>query len=181
MKTRHVVSTLAVVAGFSCVLGWFLATNPPLPPVRSIVLEVAPLPSSDSVSRGCALLVSNASNYSVEYAKGFNKIWVEIAYVSNDVWQTHEVRTPGVGSFLLAPRAVIKDTIKVPETATVFKVGLHITSLTWRGRFAFRMSGSAISGRLAPLTGFLLVQDEKKRSRTEWSDEQNVAYLWNGN
>lgn len=181
MKTRCVVFLLTVVAGFSCVLGWFLVTNPPLPPLRSIVLEITPLPSSDNVSRGCALAVSNASNYPVEYAKGFNKIWVDIAYVSNGVWQTHEVRTPGVGSFLLAPHAVIKDTIKVPEAATVFKVGLHSTSLTWRGRFAFRMSGSQIGRHLAPLMGFLLVQDEKKRSRAEWTEEQNVAHLWKGN
>jgi len=181
MNKRHVVFTLIVVAGFSSALGWFLATNPPLPPARSIILEVAHLPSSDSVSRRCTILVSNASNYSVEYAEGFNKIWFEIAYVSNGVWQTYEVRTPGVGSFLLAPHAVVKDTVKVPETTSVFKVGLHITSLTWRGRFAFRMFGSKIGRHLGPLMGFLLVQDEKKRSRTEWSDEQNVTHLWKGN
>lgn len=181
MKKRHLIGVLAVAVGFTCALGWFLVTTPPLPPARSLVLEVAPLPSDDRVSRGCSLLVSNTSEYPVEYAKGFNKVWVQIAYKSNGVWETHEVRTPGVGSFLLAPRAVLKDNFKVPETATAFKVGLHMTSLTWRGRFAFRMSGSKTSRQLAPLMGFLLVQDEKKRSTTEWSDEQDVAHLWKGN
>ena len=122
------------------------------------------------------VLVSNSSSYPVEYAKGFNKFWFEIAYLSNGVWQTFEVRTPGVGSWLLAPHGLVTDTIKVPEAASVFKVGLHITSLTWRGRFAFRMSGSRFNGFFGPLLGFLLVQDEERRSNMEWSDEQESPH-----
>jgi hypothetical protein len=181
MKKRHFVATVATVVGFLCVFGWSLVKTPSLPPARSLVLDVEPIPSDDNISRRCALLVSNISEFPVEYAEGFNKLWVEITYKSNGVWITHEVRTPGVGSFLLAPHAVLRDTFNVPETATVFKVGLHITSLTWRGRFAFRMSRSKTSRHLSPLIGFLLVQDEKNRSTTEWSEVQDVARLWKVN
>lgn len=177
----RVVIALSVTAGVLFALGWLVAVNPPLPPARSLVLKIVPRRSGNGVSRECTLLVSNSSSFAVEYAKGFNRIWVDLAYTSNDVWQTYEVRTPGVESCLLVPHAVMTNSIIVPENATAFKVGLYVTSLTWRGQLAFRMSYGAISRYLRRLTGLLLVQDEKRRSREEWSDEQNVADLWKEN
>jgi hypothetical protein len=110
----------------------------------------------------------------VEYGEGFNKILFEIAYISNGVWQPYQVWTPGREDRLLAPHEVVNDSIHVPGDDDLFKVGLHITTLTWRGRLALRLSESRISRYLKPLTGFLIVQDEKKRSTVEWSEVHNV-------
>lgn len=176
MSKRFIAFGLILLAGVSCGIGWLAVTKPPLPPARSIMLEVAPLSSANSVSGIYTVIVSNASNYPVTYAEGFNTILFTIAYMSNGVWQTFQVTTPGSDAWLLAPHGVVTDAIQVPEAASVFKVGLSITSLTWRGQFAFRMSGSRFSEHFKPLMGFLLVQDRERRSKTEWSDEQKVAH-----
>ena len=43
MSKRLIAIGLIVLAGVSCGIGWQAVINPPLPPARSIILEVAPL------------------------------------------------------------------------------------------------------------------------------------------
>jgi hypothetical protein len=70
---------------------------------------------------------------------------------------------------LLPPHDAIVTTVKVPAGVTSFKFGLSFTSLTWRGDLAWRLLDVSFDCR--PIIGFLLRQDEKTRSKTEWSEE----------
>jgi hypothetical protein len=138
---------------------------------RCLDFKVAARLPVQKAPRTFFVVVSNASDCTAEYGAGFNKVWFSIAYLTNGVWQTDVVYTPGGGPALLKAHDTRRDNIVVPENATAFKVGLSVTSLTWRGRFAWVIAGSRFSELLKPLSRSLHVRDQKNRSTIEWSDE----------
>ena len=146
------------------------------PPPRSLAFTISSISLSNGF-RTCNVVVSNVSDYSVEAGGGSDTLWFEIAYLTNEVWQYSHVHTVDGGlAYMAAHSAERKNLIKIPDTATALKVGLNFTSLTWRGQLAFRIAGGPFGGRvLRTVTGFLLLQDEKRRTKTEWSDEFHLV------
>ena len=61
--------------------------------------------------------------------------------------------------------------VELPREASAFRVGLHVTSLTWRGKVAWRFGLSPFQGVLRPLASFLMPSGTQSRSRTEWSSQ----------
>ena len=166
MNKKHILLGFAIGVTVLCLIGWAVATHPPSPPTQSLAFATAFQSRKGTDWRKYMVTVSNTTAYTVEYGKGFNKLWFEIAYASNGVWMTTNVTTPGVESCFLLPHAVLTDSIFVPGDSGPFKIGLHITSLTWRGRFAVSSAHSRYLYRLKDFTGLLLVQDQRRRSST---------------
>jgi hypothetical protein len=148
---------------------------------RCLVFTNGPILYSNGHPRSCSVTVSNATDSVLQFAGGFNKFWFQIDYVDNGVWQRSYVRTPGGDDGLLPPHKALRDTIDVPEGTEALRVGLEITSLTWRGRLAWLIAGSSFGKFLKPVAGFLLVRDERNRSKTEWSDVYHLASTNNVN
>ena len=108
-------SGFAIGVTVLCLIGWAVATHPPSPPTQSLAFATAFQSRKGTDWRKYMVTVSNTTAYTVEYGKGFNKLWFEIAYASNGVWMTTNVTTPGVESCFLLPHAVLTDSIFVPE------------------------------------------------------------------
>ncbi len=163
-KKAYVVMIVTLIVA---VLYWITLTPRP-GPTKSIEITIGPVLTHKSTITICSVLFSNASNYDVQYPGGFGRTWFETAFLKNHVWESGRVSTAGGGLGVLAPHQVVVETIEVPEGVTELKLGLSITSLTWRGRTAWRIL-LHWPEFLRPLCGFLLTQDERKRSTIDWS------------
>jgi hypothetical protein len=170
--TKKIGVVCAVVA--FAALSTVVALYEPSPPQRSVVFTVLPVFASNNTAQTCTVIVSNASDHTVVYTEGFGRIWFDVDYKSNAVWQHYRIETNG-GPALLQPHGVKKNSITVPAGATEIRVGMELTSLTWKGQLAFRIFRSNFGGSVRPIIHFLLVQDESKRSRTEWSETFSVS------
>lgn len=167
---RRVMVVAAVF--FVVVVLWLLLTNPPSSISGKILsFTLTPLMSSNSTPRLCSVVIANTSGSPVMFAGGFNKAWLQIDYLTTNGWRSDQIRTPGGGNGVLQPNQQLTNTVEVPEAASKLRVGLPVTSLTWRGRLAWRVAGNRSVEVLMPLAGFLLRQDEKARSRTDWSGD----------
>lgn len=174
-KGKAVKKALLAVAavGLSAVIFVLIVATPPPSQSRCLQFTVSQGPSNSAANPSCSVAVSNVSDSPVLYAGGFNKIWLEVAYRTNGVWQNTRVWTPGGGNGVLPPHAGIKDTVEVPFGATAVRVGLPITSLTWRGRFAWYVVGHCPEA-LYPVARLFMAPDERRRSGTEWSNDYAV-------
>jgi hypothetical protein len=170
---RLVWFVLAVVAVIGTA-SWLIVITPPSVPSRSLDFTLQPLSFSNGFPRTCSVVLSNVSDFPVAIYGGFKAPWFDIAYLTNGVWQHDYVKTLDRGYSTLPPHTVNKSTIEVPDGATSLKVGLPFTCLTWRGRIAWSIAGSSFSDVLKPVTAFLMRQDERRRSKTEWSDEYHL-------
>jgi hypothetical protein len=169
---KRVVCCCAVV-GLACVAGLFLmGSNRPMPS-RWTTCTIEPMSTAGSV-RVCSVTVSNTTDSDLLCSGGFNKLWFEVRYSTNGAWQQLHIRTPGGGNCLIAPHRVLCSTIEVPQQTQALNVGLDITNLSWRGRLGWWIAGGPCRGLLKPLVGFLVSQDERNRSRMEWSSTKEI-------
>jgi hypothetical protein len=116
------------------------------------------------------VLVSNVSEYPLNFSWNEKVACFDTAYLSNSNWLHQYNGGVGRGLILLAPHGVRKSLIEVPDSATRLKLGLQFTSHTWRGQIVWHFAGSSVLDDMKPVAGFLMLQDDKRR-KTEWSDE----------
>jgi hypothetical protein len=159
--------------GVSAAIFVLIVATPPPFRARCLQFTLSQVPSNTVPALSCSVAVSNLSDSPVLYAGGFNKLWLRVAYSTNGIWHYTRVWTPGGGNGVLPPHTEIKDTVEVPLGATAVKLGLPITSLTWRGRFAWYVVGHCPEA-LYPVARLFMAPDERRRSRTEWSREYSV-------
>ena len=153
MKKWASIGSVTIIAG---VIGWLVVVNPPPPVPRSLCFTIFPITSNNVSLLACPVIVSNASDCPLEYTEGFGKLSFNISYRANGVWKISSISTEGSsGTGLMAPHAVRKDSIKIPKNADAIKLGLDVTSLTWRGRFAWYLAGGAYDRPLSRLPGAL--------------------------
>jgi hypothetical protein len=141
-------------------------------PVNSqcLTFDVIPIGSSDDF-RTFAVSVSNISESTVELLGDIHRIDFTVVYLTNGSWRTGSTQILTAGPVLVLPGQVEHDSIRVPAGAAAFKVGLAITSLTWRGRFAWFCLGSRFESLLHPIMARLIGQDERCRTQFEWSKD----------
>lgn len=144
---------------------------------RPISLKVTPILSSNDGPRRFSVAVSNLSDSTLQFVGSARHVRFAIKYLTNGTWGTSNVLIFSGGPGLLAPHDTLSDTINVPPDATAFTVGLDVTSLTWRGRLAWSLLGSRFETSLHPIMAHLIAQDEKYRSRTEWSEEFAIGEI----
>ena len=71
----------------------------------------------------------------------------------------------------MLPHEVITSKLIAPKFATLLKIGLQFTSLTWRGRGAWAIHDSPFYRLGGPIMGFLIGRDVEVRTKIEWSDD----------
>jgi hypothetical protein len=120
------------------------------------------------------VIVSNTSGYPIEYPGGFGKVWFDINYISNGLSRSASVWTPGGGVGLLNAHEIIKDSIEIPMGASEFRIGVAITSLTWRGILGRSLVIGTDRDILRLCGAFMRRLDLRNRSKTEWSDEVHI-------
>jgi hypothetical protein len=147
---------------------WLVIISPPARPQKSIDISVTELSVISGIGRVCTVQLSNVSNCHVQFAGGFGRTWYETEFLTNGTWEYGKVRTPGGGDQVLKPCQAITEIVEVPEGIYELRIGLSITSLTWRGQTAWHLY-KHFPAWFRPLRGYLLVQDERKRSTVEWS------------
>lgn len=152
---------------------YVVAMPSPSGPNKSLEFIIASeLVRSNGVA-SAPVVVSNVSNCPVEYAGGFGSAWLEVGVSTNGVWRYEKLRTPGGGLAYLGSHRAFSQCVPIPPGVTRWKIGLAITSLTWRGKSAWRMLPDP--GVFRPICGYLLAKDERSRSVTEWSVEYIIA------
>jgi hypothetical protein len=116
------------------------------------------------------VVISNASEFSVLYPiyGALKDPMVYIKSANGGQWQEAHGSSIAIGDGVMRPHEVKTTSVEVPERTTRFKVGLYITSLTWRGRLAWC---TAPNRPLAPIGRFLMKKDATTRSATEWSEQ----------
>lgn len=170
MKAR----VITAAAGTLLLLGvWLIATPWSHEPPSSLRFTVLPINATNSLTRSYAVAVSNASELYILHAFWGHpgNPWLDVAFLNNGIWRS--VSRPGIGggSTVLCPHGVEKGTIEVPAVAEAFKVGLDVTSLTWRGRIAWTIGQSRCQRVLRPMVTFLMPLDTNKHAKLEWSRE----------
>jgi hypothetical protein len=150
---------------------WLTLTDPPSIPARSLEFIIAPSVSSSELNKTISITLSNCSDCPVMYRGGIKSPWYEISYVSNGVACESSLQTVDGGPGKLPPHTLLRSEINIPEGASVLKIGLTFTSLTWRGRVAWATVGGSFESLRGPLARFLASGDIKTRSKIEWSDE----------
>jgi hypothetical protein len=163
----RIAATLAVV----CSAAWLFVRLPSAAPPKVLEFAMGQVFFSNGIPRSCSVVLSNTSGDPISYYGGVRGPWFDMAYLTNDVWQHCSVRTVAGGDGVTQAHEATESIVEIPDGATAVKFGLHFTSLTWRGRLAWGMVGSPVRDVLRPVAGFLLHQDEKGRSKTEWSEE----------
>lgn len=153
-------------------LGFLVARPPSSISGRILTFTLAQLmlTNVNEGSNSWSVMISNASTSAVMFPGGGNKAWLHVAYLTSNGPRSAQVRTPGGGDGVILPGGQLTNFLEIPEGVTQLRVGLPVTSLTWRGRLAWQLAGSHLSSALRPLIGFLLGRDEKVRSITEWSE-----------
>jgi len=159
------------ILGVMGIISWWIISSPPSPPLKSIDFKIIPVLSTNTFSRQYLVTVSNASEYPLQYTGDGKKLWFHIAFASNNIPRNEYRRTDFGYTGLFAPHEVKTDFVSIPVEVKKFKIGIEIISLTWRGKLAWQSIGSRFSDALRPLTLYLIQQDEKRRSKTEWSDD----------
>ena len=174
-RTKTTVFATASILAVALVL--ILAGSSSLPPKCVEFTTVASSPSN-GIPRQVSVIVSNVSDSPLlcNFMADMKSPWFEVAYTTNGSWHDDVILSFGGGSGIIPPRQAEKGAIAIPDGATKLRIGLHITSLTWRGRLAWKTLGTTNS-RLRSLTGFLMAMDLRNRSRTEWTKESSVASL----
>jgi hypothetical protein len=150
---------------------WLILTNPFAVPARSISFLIKPSMNGNGLGKTISITVSNCSDCPIQYDGGADTPWYRIAYVSNNVLCDTFIRTVDAGHNKLPPYAVKQSELEIPKGATTLRVGLSFTSLSWRGRLGWSMIRHSFGPLCDPIIGFLVGQDVKKRSKTEWSGE----------
>jgi hypothetical protein len=119
------------------------------------------------------VVISNASDYCVLYPifGGLKEPMLYTKYSTGGAWSESRGNSIATGDGLMRPHEVKATKVEVPERTTGFKVGLFITSLTWRGRLAWRTTQTQPQRALAPIGRFLMQKDTRARSVTEWSEQ----------
>lgn len=116
------------------------------------------------------VLVSNVSNTVILYYPSF-----EVVRLQKTTWTTDLVNYAGVGvgsvhAILLPGEAEksfsITDAIKITPKTVAVRAGLSVTSLSWRGLLARKMSNRWLD----PLASWLYASDRMKRTMTVWSE-----------
>jgi hypothetical protein len=161
-----------MIAAFSfvlCVALFWLVVTPSTNTTKSLAITIESQLVLEESNKICSVLISNASDLNVQYAGGFGKAWLETAFRADGDWNHGQIRTPGGGVAILLPHETLVEKVEVPEEVAELRIGLSITCLTWRGRLGWRIA-SSLPEVFRPLSGFLLIQDERKRSTTEWSE-----------
>lgn len=167
MTRRIAAVTIASVALVA--LGFLVVRPPAQISGRAVSFALLRSIATNRTSSSCSVLISNMSECPVMFAGGFNRAWLEIDYLSASGRCSVVGRTPGGGNRILLPHQTLTTGLEIPQGAMQLRVGLAVTSLTWRGRLAWRLAGSRGGKFLRPLIGALLGRDEKRRSRMEWS------------
>ena len=150
---------------------WMVLITPSSAPSKCIDFSFVQTPSSNGIRKLITITLSNCSDNTVEYYGGEKSPWYQIAYESNGVLCHTSVSSIDRGYGRLHSHDAIKSGLNLPIAASSVKVGLSITSLTWRGNTAWSLVGDRFDWVQRPVVGFLLRQDEKYRTKTEWSKE----------
>ena len=165
-KVVLITLILVVVVGiFGVVL-----LNPPSMPPKSLAFTIKSTRSSNNSPTTISVLLSNASQYPVLFKAGSDQPWFRIAYLSNGVWTQSSLRTPDGGERILRTGESAASMIEVPESAGAVRVGLSITSLTWRGRVAWWLLVNQSQTVFGLVESFLASIEERRRSTNEWSN-----------
>ena len=159
---------------------WFALTAVPSAPQSSVKFFIKPLPADSEIGETISLTLSNSSSDFLQYRGGLKAPFFKMSYISNGA-DCQDVIVPKndiENLTYLRPHQFIETTIKLPAEATFYKFGFSYTSLSWRGKLAWDIleMRREIPFDRRPVVGFLLQQDEKKRSKNEWSEESSA--LW---
>jgi hypothetical protein len=167
------ICVVVAVTGLSVILR--SASPTPVPSQHFLKITLSMIPVSNGLPNRCSILVSNISASPVEYCGPASSPLFHVFYFANDTWHDYWTISYGRGLETIPACGYIKTTLDIPQGATALKLGLDITSFTWRGATGWRLigKGPAIVNTLA---GFLVRQDEKVRKVTEWSAECRVDY-----
>jgi hypothetical protein len=164
--------------------GFFLAlTIVPAMPVKNLCFSATPAVEGNGSNGLYSITVSNCSDFSVLYPfLGGTGPWFSVQCLTNGEWHDCHVRGVGGGTAVIAPHQLKQGSIRVPREASAFKVGLHITSLTWRGRAAWSIGTGRFQRTLGPIVGPLLMpSDVRRRTKTEWSGEHSTDTAFSTN
>ena len=170
MKRFHRVAGLALIAT-ATVLLWRIIASPLKP--RYVNLAAIPISFSNGITQEYSISVSNTSNTTLlcNFFNQFMCPWFTVVSEKNAVWGEQEILSPGGGSGLLLPHQAQSRVSAVPTDATKFKIGLHFTSLSWRGLVAWKILTSSSRKQIRNFAGFLMRMDFRSRSQTNWSEE----------
>jgi hypothetical protein len=148
--------------------GFVLVHRAPLPP-RTLEFRIEPAGPSDPATATHSVTISNKSDFRLGFRSGVHQPWFQIAFLVGEEWHTSQVHTFENGDMFLEPHSTDKGTICVPKEASKARVGLWVTSLTWRARCAKWLAGTRVSNVLRPAIGFLWKLDNCHTTQ-EWSD-----------
>jgi hypothetical protein len=151
---------------------FYAAVMPTTPPNHSLILTIRPDLSNKSIPGDYMITLSNYSDHSVEYSTH-----VIASYMVGDLWLTSNVSGGGNNSGLLRPKRTQHGFVQMPNNATRIKVGVYYTSLTWRGALDYDTIDLPLRGIYVPMLGFLLMQDEKHRTKIDWSQVYSLNEL----
>ncbi len=163
---RKIICAFVAVFLLSILL---LSIGPSSDVPRTFAFSLEPSSSNTNSNQDCDIVVSNISSFPAEISRGSDTLWFTLSCRTNGTWNEHSTRTVDGGMGVIPPHTSVKSTVQIPSGIDAIKVGLNFTSLTWRGRIACGIIGD-YPEFCWPAAGFLLRQDEKKRSGIEWSD-----------
>jgi hypothetical protein len=175
MKSRYPIAILFIVVIFIVLFVW-IALAPPGIPGNSLDFQAIGLNSNlvqdirqSKTNAFISVSVTNLSRNIIVY----DRREIGMALLRNGVWETNGLGYsfpeqiyvgPGLGEILYSYNPI------PPDTSAIM-IGIPYTSLTWRGRLAYKISQSSI---WRPVADLLWARDEANRSKTEWSP---VFYL----
>lgn len=175
MKSRYPIAILLIVVIFILLFVW-IALTPPGTPGNSLDFQAINLNSNlvqdirqSSTNAFISVSVTNLSRNIIIY----DHRDIGMALLRNGVWETN-----GLGYFFTEQTYVwpgsgeiLHSFDPIPPDTRAIKIGVLYTSLTWRGKWAYKIS----QGRIwRPVADLLLARDVANRSKTEWSP---VFYL----
>ncbi len=173
MKKMLVLAIMAMIIG----IGLYSAlTVVPAMPAKNLWFSATPVTERNGSNGLYSVIVSNCSGFSILYPfLGGTGPWFSVECLTNGQWHDCHVHGIGGGTGVMAPHETRLGSIRIPKEALAFRVGLHITSLTWRGRAAWSIGAGPLQRTLGPIAGPLLMpSDVRTRTKTEWSGEHSI-------
>lgn len=153
------------------IIFWLALIASPSAPSRSLDFVIKPKVADFGLQNTLTIVLSNCSDCTLLYDGTSRTPGYEVIYSINSSLHTNSLASIGENHKNLPPHSIITSQVEIPREVNSVRVGLYVTSLTWRGRAALVLNGRGLSSVLDPITRLLARQDIEKRSKFEWSDE----------
>ncbi len=148
-------------------------------PARHIAFSLNSVGVNTEGLRQYHVAITNISGVPILCTTSMRKtVWPHVLYLRRGIWEeaVEERRLAG-GTGVMYPNDYGIGAVAVPSDAEAMRIGMHLTSLSWKGRLGWQILEIRKRGTL--ISNSLVSWDTKHRSRTEWSIDYQLRDVTN--